>query len=123
MRERSILIVNDKNKSQIIIEKKTLIEFAADYIKEKEMKNDVFDQINHIRLFKNIILLAQIIRARELVITEYYDKIEVKSMIEQKIEFPPIIKPSTKVTQAQSKFKEQLKIKELYTIYDFKSKA
>ena len=123
MREKSIQIVNNRGKSQIITENKTLMEFAADYAKEKELKNDVFDQINHVRLFKNIILLVEIVGARGLVTTECYDKIEVKSIIEWKIEFPPIAKPNTKATQTWNKFKEWLKMKELHTIYNFKSKA
>ena len=44
-------------------------------------------------------------------------------MIEQKIEFSPIIKSNIKATCTWNKFKEWLKMKELHTIYDFKSKA
>ena len=43
MRERNIQITNNRNESQIIMENKILIEFAAEYIKEKELKNDLVD--------------------------------------------------------------------------------
>ena len=52
-----------------------------------------------------------------------YDKIEVKSMLEQKIDFSEIPKPITKSVRAWDRFKEQLKKVELYTVYDFKQKA
>ena len=74
------------------------MKFTANYAKEKELKNEIFDQTNYARLFKNIILLVEIVRARGLAITEYCERIEVKSMIEWKIEFPPITKPNIKAT-------------------------
>ena len=73
MRERNIQITNDRNESQLIMENKTLMEFAAEYTKEKKLKNDLVDQINHVRLFKNIILPAEIVRARELATIECYN--------------------------------------------------
>ena len=99
------------------------MEFAANSAKEKELKNDAVDQINHIRLFKNIIIPIEIIRARGLETTEYYNKIEAKSIIEQNIDFPLITKPNIKAIQTWNRFKEWLKMKELCTIYDFKAKA
>ena len=42
MKERSIKIVDNRTKSQKIMENKTLMEFTVDYIKEKELKNEVF---------------------------------------------------------------------------------
>ena len=116
-------IVNNRSKSHKIMENKILIEFVIEYIKEKKLKNEVFDQINHIRLYKKIILLVELVRDQVLATTECYDRIEAESIIEQKINFPPILKLTLKVAQEQNKFKEQIKMKELHTIYDFKSRA
>ena len=82
MRERNIQITNNKNKSQIIKENKILIEFAAKYVKEKKLKNNMVDQMNYVRLFKNIIIPAEIVGARGLATIEYYNIIEEKSILE-----------------------------------------
>ena len=116
-------IVNNRNKNQIITENKKLMEFVAEYVKEKGLKNDSIDQINHVRLFKKIILPAEIIRARGRATIECYETIEERSILEQNIELPPIEKFNIKVIQIWNKFKEWLKVKELYIVYDFKMKA
>ena len=43
IRERGIQIVNYRSESQTITENKILIEFVAEYIKENEIKNNMFD--------------------------------------------------------------------------------
>ena len=96
MSERKIKIINDRNENQITTENKILMEFVAEYVKEKGLKNDSVDQINHVRLFKKVIFLAEIIGARGRATTEYYETIEERSMLEQDIEFPPIEKPNIK---------------------------
>ena len=107
----------------MITENKILMEFVVEYVKEKDLKNNSIDQINYMRLFKKIILLAEIIGARGLATIEYYKIIGEKSILEQNIEFPPTEKLKIKAIWIWNKFKEQLKIKELYIVYDFKIKA
>ena len=102
-------IINDRNENQTITNNKILMEFIAEYVKEKGLKNDSVDQINHMRLFKKVILLAEIIRVRGLATIEYYERIEEKSMIEWNIEFSLIEKPNTKAIRTWNKFKEWLK--------------
>ena len=75
-------IINDRNENQTITNNKILMEFIVEYIKEKGLKNDSVDQINHMRLFKKVILLAEIIGARGRATTECYETIEERSMLE-----------------------------------------
>ena len=94
---KKIKIINDRNENQIITENKILMEFIAEYVKEKGLKNNFIDQINHIRLFKKVILLEEIIRVRGSATTECYETIEERSILEWNIEFPLIEKPNIKV--------------------------
>ena len=96
MKERNIKIVNDRSESHKITESKTLMEFVIEYTKEKKLRNEVFDQINHIRLDKKIILQAELVGAWGLATTEYYNRIKVESMIEWK-NFPPTPKSSSRI--------------------------
>ena len=47
-----------------LIENITIIEVAREFIKEKELKVHCFDKINHVRLYKRMILLAELVGAR-----------------------------------------------------------
>ena len=122
MDERKMRIVNNRNENQIITDNKILIEFVVEYVKEKGLKNNSINQINHVRLFKKVILLAEIIGVRGRA-AEWYERIEESSMLEQNIEFSLIENPNIKVIQIWNKFKEQLRVKELNTVYNFKMKA
>ena len=106
MRERNIEIINNEKLVQKITSNKTTTEYINDYIKVAKLPNKVFDQINHIRLFKRAVIPVELTRARGQRTTECYDKIEVKSMLEQNINFLEIQKPTIKAVQAWDYFKE-----------------
>ena len=55
--------------------------------------------------------------------TECYKKLEAKSILEWKINFPEIPKPTIKAVRAWDWFKTWLKQIELNTVYGFKNKA
>ena len=82
------------------------MEYVTEYIKEKELRSEVYDQINHIQLYKKVILLAEVVWARGLLTTEYYNRIEVKSIIEWKLTFFNVTKLITKSNRAWNKFEE-----------------
>ena len=48
-----------------ITKNKMLIEYIHNYIKENKLKDEVYNQINHIRLFKKDLIPTVIVGARE----------------------------------------------------------
>ena len=53
-----------------------------DYIKCKELKWEVYDQINHVRLYKKALLLIELVRNQSRIVTECFETIKAQSMIE-----------------------------------------
>jgi len=49
---------------QKLTDNKIITVYAMEYVKEKNLKNEVFDLINHIRLYKQAITLAELVGAR-----------------------------------------------------------
>ena len=70
-----------------------------------KLKNKVFDLINHVRLYKNVIILAEIVGARGIRTTEYYNEIIAQSMLKWDIEFLLVKKLKTKAKREWDKFK------------------
>ena len=59
-----------------------------EYFKEKNLKNEVFNLINHVRLYKQAIILVELVGSRGQRTIECYDKITTRSMLRWKIDFP-----------------------------------
>jgi len=49
LQDRKLEIVNPINEYPFITENKMIIDFVEQYIKESNLKVEVFDQINHVR--------------------------------------------------------------------------
>ena len=82
IKERSIEVTNRGEKNQPLTSNKTITQYTSDYIKKKKLHNEIFNQINQVRLFKRVVILAKLIRARDLNTMECYNKIEIKSLLE-----------------------------------------
>ena len=69
---------------------------------------------------QKMILLVELVGAKECRRTEAFDKIEKSSLIKQKIECLTVEVPRIKVMRIQKRFKMQLKDREYYVVCDFK---
>ena len=88
-----------------------------------KLKSKVFNLINHVRLYKKVIIPVEIMEARGLRTTECYNEIIAKCMLKWDIEFPLVKKPKIKEKREQDKFKKQLKTIEISTVYNFQIKT
>ena len=123
MNERNLEVVNSIVEILFLTENKMIMKYVGQYIKEKDMDNTIFNQINHIKLCKKIIISVELVGVRGRERTDAYNELEKKSMLKQNINFPKVKKPIIKLVRAWNKFKEQLNRIELNTIYDFKEKS
>ena len=62
---RKIKIVNNDSKSTQITQNEIIIDLAHHYIKQQKENRDTYNQINHVQLYKKILLSAELVRARE----------------------------------------------------------
>ena len=53
--------------------------YTIEYIKSNNLKNKVFDHINHIHLFKKVIIPVALVGDRGGWRTNYFDAIKIKS--------------------------------------------
>ena len=96
MNDQNLEVVNLISEIPFLIENKMIIEYAEQYIKEKNMDNTIFNQINHIRLYKEMIIPVELVRVRGRDRTKAYNKLEAKSILKQKVNFPIVTKPTIK---------------------------
>ena len=57
---RNLKLVNRMNKEEGILKNKTIIDYAIQYVRREEIDNREIEVINHIRLYKCIILLCEL---------------------------------------------------------------
>ena len=81
MHKRQLTIINRTKPLPKIIQNITLIEIAREFMKEKELKEYCMDKINHVRLYKQMVLLVELVSGRGRKQTKAYDKIEAKSLL------------------------------------------
>ena len=56
--------------------------YTVEYIKQNKMKAEIYDQINHMRLYKRAVLLVELIEKQGQSIIECFESIEAKSLLE-----------------------------------------
>ena len=57
------------------------MQLAVEYIQQNKLKLEIFDQINHIWLYKKAILPVELIESNGRIVTECFEAIENKSML------------------------------------------
>ena len=90
MNDQNLEVVNLTSEMPLLMENKTIIEYAEQYIKEKNIDDAIFNQINHIRLYKEMIIPAELVRARGGERTNAYNELEKKSLLKQNLKFPKV---------------------------------
>jgi len=82
------------------------MDYAIDYVKEKNLAMKILALINHVRLHKEIILLYELVGMEGRCKTLEFRNTNDKSCIKWKIKFPKLPKPSKKSLQYWKDFIE-----------------
>ena len=93
LNSRQIQLVNNFNEVQIMTNK-TIMQLVVEYIKQNKLKSEIFDQINYVRLYEKAILPVELIGSNRRIVTECFEEIENKSMLEWVFNFPDVPKPT-----------------------------
>jgi len=94
--KRKITIENSPQCKYIITRNRTIMDYVAEYVREKDRSNNDITLLNHMRLYKKMILpceLVDLMGNRET--NGFRDEIAM-SCLKWKIVFPVIPKPSKK---------------------------
>jgi len=121
--ERKIEITNTNNRIKEITCNKTIMDFAKEYIEVTQQDIKWIATINHVRLYKKMILPCELVGMNGGKRTKEMKEWNTRSCIQWKINFPTIPKPSKKSIQIWKDFTEWLRTKHIMTIYDFSNKA
>ena len=70
------------------------MQYIVKYIKQMELLNKIIDYINHIRLFKRMMLPVELVSANRTSRTDAFQDIKAKSLIEQKFSYSEVPKPT-----------------------------
>jgi len=119
--DRGIKLRNVEESKYVKTTNKTIMDYAIEYAKEKEMDEKIIPLINHVRLYKRIILLCELVGLKGREETKSYKNELERSCLMWKVPFPILPKPSEKSIGLWLEFIQWLKSKEIMTICDFTS--
>ena len=83
-----------------------MMDYTKKYILDNRLQREVFDQTNQVRIFKKMIILAELVGVRERQFTEAFYNLNDESMIKWKIRFPTVKKLSQSATRIWNQFKD-----------------
>ena len=106
MNNQNLEIENLTVEMLFLIENKMIMKYIEQYMKEKDMDDAVFNQINHVRLCKEMIISTELVRARGEEKTNACNKLEKKSLLKQKFNILKAKQEASTVVKAWNKFKE-----------------
>ena len=106
MNDRNLIIVNDTANYVKFTDNKTIMKYVIEYISSKELHKVIYNQINHVHLYKKILLPAEIVGAEGRCKTKYYFNFEATSTLQWKIKFLMVAKPITIAKRAWDTFKQ-----------------
>ena len=116
---RNIQITNTNQHKVFKTKNKMIMNYIKIYIKEKEKKIEIIATLNHVQLYKKMILLCKLVgiernkKTRELI-----NPLE-RSCFKWRIKFLILPKPSKKSIQLQIEYTQQLLAQEVKTICNF----
>ena len=95
--------------------------YVKQYIAKNKVHKNTYDQLNHVCLYKKIIIPAELVEMRGGQEIKCYYNFNAKSILQWKIKFPSVLKPIAATKRTWDKFKVWLKAQTINTVYDFKS--
>ena len=117
--ERSIKLTNEKQTKYISSKNKTIMDFAVEYVKRQGMSTKVIAPLNHVRLFKQMIMPCELVGLSGTAETKAYRQFDCRSCLKWKIPFPKMPKPSKKSRELWNDFIKWMKDSEIKTLCDF----
>jgi len=118
LRSRNLEIINRINETKWITKNKTIMDYAIQY------SNDliIVEAINHVRLYKKMILPCELVGFRGNCKTREYREVHEPSSMRWKVKFESVIKPHKRLIEEWKKFMCWLENQEIDTIIDFEEK-
>ena len=116
---REIKIVNDNSEILIQTKNKSIMDYAVTYIKEQKLDPKLIAPINHVRNYKKMYLLCELVGINGTRRIYQFNNVESTSCFAWKIPFLTMPKPSKKSKNIWSAFVEWLSTKDIVTINDF----
>ena len=97
-------MINRKRLSPKITNNKIIMSIAREYVKEKDLLNGFWDEINLIRIYKKMILLLELVGVKGRCRIEAYDNVNKKSLLKWKIDFSKVKKLRKKAIEIWKEF-------------------
>lgn len=119
---RNIKFVNTDLNQYVETSNKTIMDLATEYVISKKLSEESIAPINHVRLFKRMILPCELVGLMGNCKTKcFHNVLEVSSLV-WKIDFPIVPKPSKKSKNLWKEFLEWMVETQRITVCDFDSK-
>ena len=119
LNRRSLKIENRRNEPEWISKNMTIMDYASQYIEVEGLNNKRIAPINHVRLYKRMMLPCELVGFSGEMRTRELREKELNSCLEWKIEFEKMPKPSAKSFKIWEDFTIWLKEQKIVTIVDF----
>ena len=100
LRSRNLELVNRINKMKWILKNQTIMDYAIQY--SKSLK--IVEAINHVRLYKRMILLCELVGFKGNCKTRELREVNESSSIRWKVKFECVRKPHKRLIEEWEKF-------------------
>ena len=116
---RKLSICNRTNERKWITANNSIMDYAIKYVKEKELTCEVAEAINHVRMYKKMILPCELVGFRGDKETKEAREVFELSTILWKVKFDEVRKPHKRLIAEWIDFVVWLKEQQIETIVDF----
>ena len=111
-------LINRINESKWIIKNKTIMDYATQYSNQLKM----VEAINHMRIFKKMILPCELVGFKGQNVTKEMREWNESRAIRWKVMFKEVIKSPKRLVEVWKEFVDWLKNQKVDTIIDFDDK-
>ena len=122
LEKRQIKLINRFNEMKRFTTNKTIMDYASDYVKREDAIDGEREAINHVRLYKKMILPFEVVGFRGEQQTKEFRNASDKSSVIWNVSFEEVPKPHKRLLEIWMKFLQWLKMQQINTIIDFKKK-
>ena len=116
---RELKIVNRTNERKWMSKNKTIMDYAIKYVNEKELDYGIVEAINHVRIFKQMILPYELVGFCGNKETKEAREVYERSSVIWKVKFKAVRKPHKRLIDEWKEFVKWLKEQHIETIVDF----
>ena len=97
----------------------SIMDYSIKYVKAEELDYNVVEAINHVRIFKKMILPYELIGFRGDKVTKEAREVYERSAIIWNVKFEEIRKPHKRLIDEWKEFVKWLKEQQIETVVDF----